>query len=140
MAVIGINYTGGNIYADDSETIIGNDMVYESVSLRTRDGNLIFNSGNFVKDWFDAKKKYMEIMDDEPFLSASSTCNHFQWDGGKYDSAYLHVVDGVCVLKYMDDTKDFLDDDQRDIFENGWEFFVDEGTKPTWEELKEICK
>lgn len=138
MAVIGINYTGGNIYDGDTDNIIDNDMVYESVSLFIK-GNktLIFNSSNFVKDWFDAKKKYVEIMHDEPFLSASSTCNHFQWDGGKFDSAYLHTIDDVPVLKYMDDSK--LIDEQTDVY-NGWEFFVDEGTKPTWEELKEICK
>ena len=78
MAVIGINYSGGNQY-DDDNNIIGNDMVYDSVRLHTSKEDFIFKSGNFVKDWYDANKKYNEVMDDEPHLSASSDCNHFQW-------------------------------------------------------------
>jgi len=57
-------------------------------------------------------------------------------DGAKFDSAYLHVEDKVPVLKYIDRTQEdwFMDD----ICE-GWEFFVVEGTTPTWAELRTIC-
>lgn len=138
MAVIGINYTGGNTY-DDNDNIIGNNMKYKSVYIHTNKKQYKFKSGNFIKDWFDAKKKYMEIMDKEPYLSGSSTCDHFQGDGGKFDSAYLHVIDGEPVLKYVDHSDPDWWRNQCDIFE-GWEFFVPEGTQPTWEELKKMCK
>lgn len=131
MAVIGINYKGGNNY---------NDMKYKSVRLNTKNGNFIFKSGNFVKDWFDAKKKYMDIMDNDPYLSGSSDVNHFQSDGGKFDSAYLHIIDEKPVLKYVDCSDPNWWYTQSDIFEEGWEYFVPEGTQPTWEELKEMCK
>jgi hypothetical protein len=82
----------------------------------------------------------MEIMDEEPYLSASSDVNHFQWDGGKFDSAYLHIVDEKPVLKYVDRTDPNYLYTQMDVYEKGWEFFVPENTQPTWEELKEMCK
>jgi hypothetical protein len=87
----------------------------------------------------------MEIMDEEPYLSASSDVNHFQSDGGKFDSAYLHIIDDKPVLRYCiwaDDSRDKIERliENREIYEKGWEFFVPEGTKPTWEELKEMCK
>ena len=146
MAVIGINYSGYDHDYDDNDERIEIDpsdpsyFKYESVRLHTRKEKFVFNSGNFVKDWYDAKKKYMEIMDEEPYLSASSSVNHFQWDGGKFDSAYLHNVDEKPVLKYVDESNPNYLYTQMDVYEKGWEFFVPEGTKPTWEELKEMCE
>ena len=146
MAVIGINYSGYSHDYDDDDNRIELDpsdpsyFKYESVRLHTQKEKFVFNSGNFVKDWYDAKKKYMEIMDEEPYLSASSDVNHFQWDGGKFDSAYLHIVDEKPVLKYVDRTEPNYLYTQMDVYENGWEFFVPENTQPTWEELKEMCK
>jgi hypothetical protein len=138
MAVIGINYTGGNHY-DDNDVLIENVPKYESVYLHTRKGEFILNSGNFVKDWFDAKKKYIEEFSEKERLSGSSTCDHFIMDGAKFDSAYLHVDGETPILKYVDrdDPKWYIT--QEDIF-NGWEMFVPEGTQPTWEELKDMCK
>lgn len=136
MAVIGINYSGGNTY-DDNDVLIESVPVYESVYLYTNEGEFTFNSGNFVKDWFDAKKKYMvEFSEKEPF-SGSSTCDHFIMDGAKYDSAYLHMVGETPVLKYDDKSDENWF--HSDIID-GWEMFVPEGTQPTWEELKEMCK
>ena len=148
MAVIGINYSGcDHDYDDDGNRIELNPSTfkYESVRLHIRKEDLEFKSGNFVKDWYDAKKKYMEVMDEEPYLSASSDVNHFQGDGGKFDSAYLHIIDDKPVLRYCtwaDDSRDMIEIliENREIYEKGWEFFVPEGTKPTWEELKEMCK
>jgi hypothetical protein len=138
MAVIGINYDGGNQY-DENGNVASNDMKYNSVYLYTNEKEFVFDSGDFIKDWYNAKKKYMEFMDKEPFLSQSSSCNHFQGDGGAFDSAYLHVINEKPVLKYVDTTEPDWVFSQRYVFENGWEFFVKEGEKPTWEELKEYC-
>lgn len=136
MAFISIQYDGGNNYDEESGEVISNDFVYESVTISTKKEKFIFNSGNFVKDWFDAKKKYMdELQDTEHYLSASSDINHIQSDSGnKFDSAYLHVVDDKPILLYTDANKSDY------VWMEGWEFFVPAGTKPTYEELKEMCK
>jgi hypothetical protein len=142
MAVIGINYSGGDHeYDDDMNRIQLVPVSYESVYLHTRDEDFEFKSGDFVKDWFQAKMKYAkELQDKEPYLSGSSTCDHFHMDGAEYDSAYLHIENEKGVLKYVDRTDPNYIFTQRDIYEDGWEMFVDPGTKPTWEELKKRCK
>lgn len=152
MAVIGINYSGCDHDYDDNDErieISPSDpryLKYESVYIHYRGGEKVFDSGNFIKDWFDAKGFYARgLMDMEPHLSGSSTCDHFLMDGANFDSAYLHIVDGKPVLRYctyQDDSRDKMDIliENRDIYENGWEFFVEPGTRPTWEELKEQCK
>lgn len=138
MAVIGINYSGGNRY-DDNGNLIEDEPKYENVYLHTDSGEFLFKSGNFVKDWFDAKKKYVQELSDKEHLSGSSSCDHFIMDGAKFDSAYLHMEGKTPVLKYVDRTDPKWYYTQKRIFD-GWEMFVPEGTTPTWEELKEICK
>jgi len=139
MAVISISYTGGN-EIDEEFNEIEKPINYESVSLSTHEGEYVFSTGNFVKDWFDAKKKMtMNISDEDPFLSHSSSVDHFIMDGAKFDSAYLHIEEETPVLKYLDRTDPKWFESQKDVYD-GSEFFVQEGTKPTWAELKEMCK
>jgi hypothetical protein len=125
MAVYGINYDEGN-----------KDLGYESVDISY--GYLkekkIFNSGNFVKDWFDLVKFIiMELGQAEPHFVGSSSVDHFFMDGADklYDEAYLvdATVDGELksVLSYVYD-------------EDAIRFYVPKGTQPTWNELKEMCK
>jgi len=142
MAVVGINYTGGAHDYDDAGNFIEITPVsYESVYLHTNKGKTLFDSGDFVKDWYNARKKFFqEICDEEPFLSHSSSCDHFIMDGAKYDSAYLHIEDGNGILKYVDRSDPDWHMSQRDIFEEGDEIFVKEGTTPTWDEFKELVK
>jgi len=147
MACIGINYSGTTHDYDvngeriDFDPSDPNYLKYESVYIHYRGGEKVFDSGNFIKDWFDAKNFYaIELMDKEPYLSGSSTCDHFHMDGADFDLAYLHIVDGKPVLKYIDTSDPNYLFTQRDIYEEGWEFFVKVGTQPTWEELKEQCK
>ena len=121
MAVRGIDYNEG-----------GEDLGYKCVdfSLRNDDGRTHkeFNSGDFVKDWYDGLKWFIQS-DLGEHLCNSSSVDHFIMDGGHelYDSAYLKFgEDGTPYLDYVwDDT--------------GLELFVAKGTKPTWEELREIC-
>lgn len=144
MAVIGINYSGGNFeYNEKNERVeIINPKLrlkYKSVYIHYGIKKLdrIFKSGNFVKDWFDAKKYYIdELQEGEEPFSQSSTCEHFFSDGAEFDSAYLHMDDNQPVLRYIDRTDPnwFFSD-----IVDGWEFFVEKGTTPTWEELKELC-
>jgi hypothetical protein len=138
MAVISIDYDGGGNEYDENDNIISQIPIkYKCVELSTgKHGRIKFESGNFIKDWYDAKKKYLESCDDEPFCHSSSV-DHFFMDGANYDSAYLHVIEGTPVLKYLDRSKkDWFIDPVGD----GWEFFVKEGETPTFDELKEMCK
>jgi hypothetical protein len=149
MAVIGINYEGGN-YHDEEDNLVEDEIIYEFVYLHTSEKEMIFNSGNFPKDWYDAKKAFITLQEENPndpnyfHLSGSSTCDHFIMDGAKFDSAYLHVEGETPVLKYCipyehpPSIETMVEN--RSIYEGGWEFFVPEGTKPTWEELKESFK
>lgn len=137
MAVIGIRYDGGNFH-DENDNLIERPILYECVTLRVSGENYEFNSGDFIKDWALAKKKFTEF-EDEGYFSHSSSVDHFIMDGAEYDSAYLHVENGIPILKYLDRSeKDWLWT-QRDVYENGWEYFVPKGKKLTWEELKEYC-
>jgi len=118
MAFFSIKYTG------EHQT-----LKYESLELSSsiNEEKRLFNSGDVIKDWFDMMKHLILNMNDEPYLTHSSTVDHFFMDGGDElaDSAYL--FDGE--LKYPKDIFDVVIDD-------GIEILVPKNTKPTWEELK----
>jgi len=110
---------------------------YNSVKLSLNEKDISFNTGNFVKDWYDCKKT-MIFTDDIEYTTMSSSVDHFIMDGAPYDSAYLHMENDKGVLKYIDRTDENWYITQENIF-NGIEFFVKENTQPTWDELKETC-
>lgn len=103
-------------------------LEYKGVKLVSRkDKEYLFNSGNFVKDWYDAKKQFVDMASDELYLTHSSSVDHFIMDGGN------DIVDSAWLV-WDDDG-----DNARLVYEytdKGWEIFVPKGTKPTWEELK----
>ena len=138
MAVIGINYKGGKNY-DDGGNLIGDPPTDVSIYVHSGDQDYEFNSGNFIKDWYDMNKKIIheEIKSDNGYWSHSSTVDHFIMDGAPYDSAYLHIIDDIGVLKYYDRTDPnwWMDNETG----KGIEFFVPENTTPTWDELREMC-
>ena len=125
MAVYGINYVEGN-----------KDLEYKSVRIHYgKDEEKIFDSGNFIKDWFDLMKFIItELQDSESHFVGSSDVDHFFMDGADelYDSAYLvfNVQEKKHILYYGR---------VREVQE-GIEFHVPKGTQPTWEELKLMCK
>jgi len=119
MSVIGINYDG------DKKKI---SYLSVDISYGHPREEKVFATGNFVKDWFDMRKfMIQELTDTEFHFSLSSSVDHFIFDGAPFNSAWLKIVDDKPVLIY-------------DYEEDHMEFFVPEGTKPTWEELKEMCK
>lgn len=136
MAFISINYDEGN----------KENLGYEAVEISYGNNEKkIFNSGDFVKDWFDMRKlMILDLSKTEPYFTHSSSVDHFIMDGAPYDSAYLHFTENSAILKYINRKKENLDIDEMiansEIYENGIEFFVEEGTTPTWEELKERFK
>lgn len=120
MAVISIDYNDGN----------KKDLGYKSidVSYNNLKSKKVFNSGNFVKDWYDCIKFCItKIQNTEPIMHSSSV-NHFFMDGANYDSAYLVVTKENVSLSY----------DSSKHGEN-IELFVEENTTPTWDELRKIC-
>jgi hypothetical protein len=140
MAVLGINYTGCNHNYDDKDERIDETnpdlrLRYKSIYLYFSGGKKIFRSGNFIKDWYKAMKFCITQLNNE-ILSQSSSVDHFIMDGAKVDSAYLHFENNTPLLKYIDRTEDkwYLTE-----IPDGIEFFVEEGTTPTWEELKIVC-
>ncbi len=98
-----------------------------------------FNSGNFIKDWFECLK-FIANQDNNEHTICSSTVDHFITDGDKYESAYLHTnrtEDGE--LLYIDETDPNWIHTQ-DWITKGIEIFVPTNTKPTWEQFKQIIK
>ena len=121
MAVIGISYNDGN----------KKNLGYESVDISygsSLNKKKVFNSGDFVKDWYDCNAFIIhELIDTEYHFSNSSSVDHFIMDGAPYKSAYLKTPDGgtTWILDYEYDAQN-----------QGVEFFVNENEQPTWEELK----
>ncbi len=116
MSVIAINYDERN----------KRDLGYESVRILSGKEVNFFNTGNFVKDWYDCIKYYITVLSETDLhLSHSSSVDHFIMDGAPYDSAYLITDNDKWELSY--DAKDC---------DKGIEFFVPKNTRPTWNELK----
>lgn len=148
MAFISISYDEGSNKPD---------LGYKSVNVCYGDNKKkIFDSGDFVKDWYYMRKFLItEISNIESYFSYSSSVDHFIMDSAKFDSAYLIVNDDITELKYpsnipvIKNTKNNTKEEQQkflqylvednDIDENGIEFFVPENTKPTWAELRKMC-
>lgn len=132
MAIVSIKYNECGKYEN---------LGYESVVLSYGDNKKeFFNSGDFVKDWFNFTRfVVVEEIPNKEFVCYSSSVDHFIMDGAKVDSAYLHFEGDVPILKYIDksDEKWFMN--QQDIYEKCIEIFVDEGTTPTWNELRVRC-
>ncbi len=134
MAVIGVTYDEVNPNNSYESVYVFHDVHGKSIQK-------IFDSGDFVKDWFNAIKFFVtEIANTFQPLIHSSSVDHFIHDTNKYDSAYLHIENEIPILKYVDRSDEHWFISQKDIFEAHIELFVNENTKPTWEELKESCK
>lgn len=116
MSFTTINYNEGskNINYKSVEVYYGEDLKEK----------IFFNSGNFVKDWYDRVKFVVMQINDEEFHTCSSSIDHFIMDGAPYDRAWLNGVELVYEGYSIRDSI---------------QFFVPEGTKPTWQELREMC-
>ena len=95
-----------------------------------------FDSGSFVKDWYDSRKFLIKEIPGDEFHCNSSDVDQFFRDGALFDSAYLKIINSrKFELKYVDRSNQnwFMNPDLKGI-----EFFVQENTKPTWSELRKI--
>lgn len=107
-----------------------NQDLYVSVdiSLMRDKQKKTFNSGDFVKDWYDCTKYIITELSElnEPLMNSSSV-DHFIMDGDKYESSYL---------LFDENGEPYL---SKEYQNKGIELFVKSGTNPTWNELREIC-
>ena len=122
MAVVGIRYNESSKKKDIMKEYAGVTIMYGMKVTK----NKLFNSGDFVKDWYDCNKFIITKLQDTEFHFAnSSSVDHFIMDGAPFRSAYLKMEpEPHLVYKYEGD---------------GIEFFVKKCTKPTWEELRKLC-
>ena len=126
MAVYRINYDEGN----------KQDLGYKSVCIfyGKLDKERVFDSGNFVKDWFDLVKFIInELSETESHFVGSSSVDHFFMDGADelYDEVYLVEINVDGKTKH----------DLTNVYNSdAIKFHVPKGTQPTWEELKKMCK
>ena len=90
----------------------------------------IFDSGDFVKDWYNLIKFIVLNLEEYPIVGSSSV-DHFFMDGANdlYDVAYL-------VPDENDETKLVYERKGEDFIE----LYVPKGMQPTWEELKILCQ
>jgi len=115
MSLVSINYNDGTPEYYSVELLYVDD---------NKDCEKLFNSRNFVKDWFSAMKFYAQLNDG---LAYSSSVGHFISDCGLYDSAWLKFNNKLWELEYE--------------YQSGClEFFVPKGEKLTWNKLKSLCE
>lgn len=121
MAVIGINYKEFEPSA------------YESVRIRYGNGldkEEVFDSGDFIKDWYNCNRFIFEnnLDETETHFSNSSSVDNFIIDGAPYESLYLYEENGTLKLLPFESHRP------------GVEYFVKSGETPTWEQLKTYCE
>lgn len=97
----------------------------------------IYNSGNFVVDWFNVITDYI-VNNKYSYITVSSSLDHFIMDDAPFHSAYLYKMNNKWELIYIDEIEDLLEQDI--IIRKGIEFFVPENNRMSWEELKTYCR
>ena len=149
MAVIGIEYEA---IRDKKKRTVIYKAVTLSVRSKKKNGaslNKKFNTGDFIKDWYDALAYRQNECEHDPMLIGSSAVDHFFMDGAEYQSAYLHFVEELyvdekgkaqkkhnLVLKYAEDANN---SDAQGVID-GIEFFIPKGARWTWEQYKDYVK
>lgn len=120
-------------YVDYDE---GDATTYRGVGIYvSSDRSILFNSGDFPKDWWDALRKVYDLMDETGQLAASSSSvDHFLMDGADelYDLANLIQEDGKLKLVYRDD---FSEMEWWNL--TGATVYVNTGERLSFDEFKE---
>jgi hypothetical protein len=135
MAFISIHYNEGK-----------KRVKYESVYLlykKKRETRKVFDTGDFVKDWFNCIKFCItDVIKTDSLILMSSTVDTFIMNGAPYSSAYLMFnKKKEPYLEYLPVPKSVKEQLLRKkVLEEGIELFIEKDKKYTWEQLKERCK
>lgn len=116
MGMIAVNY-------DEFEK----NQNYQGVEIYLDEERKLFNTGDFVKDWYDCINYINNHLSNDRFVFSSSVTD-FLDDGAPYKMAYLRSYDKgkTFNLKYRWNERN-----------QGQIFFVPENEKPTWDEFIE---
>ena len=110
MAVISVNYNEGS------------DLKYLETSIYLNGESIDYDSGDFVKDWYDLMKFILcGGLEEEYHIVFSSSVDHFISDTGLYDTLYLRSLD-------IKNTEWELTDEYDEL---GFQFFVPKGKRYT---------
>ena len=117
MAVLSVNYNEGG------------DLKYIEASIYHNGESIDYNSGDFVKDWYDLMKFILcGGLENYYHIVFSSSVHHFVDDTGLYDTLYLRPIDPKSTKWEFTDQYD----------ENAFQFFVPKGKRYTWEQYKQL--
>lgn len=99
MAVIGINYEASNGKKRKITKYKSVRLHYRSKKKNGEGLNKEFDSGDFIKDWYQAKAFYLKECGHDQMFSHSSSVDHFFMDGAVYTSAYLLRKKNCMLIK-----------------------------------------
>ena len=117
MAVISVNYNEGG------------DLKYLETSIYHNGESIDYDSGDFVKDWYDALKFILcGGLYEEYHIAFSPSVLNFISDTGLYDTLYLRSIDSEGNSWELIDTYDEL----------AFQFFVPKGKRYTWKQFKQL--
>ncbi len=116
--VISIEYEDGNPQVGEQSVSIFGSLT----------GDKVFDTGDFVKDWYNAMEFALKNLKKLESLSFSSSVYHFVSDGALYEEKYLSVTGEKPEL--IDTQKK-----EGDIL-----MFIPKGRSMTWKELKTYSK
>ena len=120
MAVINIDY---DFDKNDKIIYYSTDISY-GFSLKEKK---VFDSGNFIVDWYNCMKFIVLELHQEECVLFSSSVDHFIMDDAPYDIAYLINKNDKYFLEYKNTGE-------------GLKFFVNKNEKSTWDEFKKYCE
>jgi len=93
-----------------------------------------FDSGDFVRDWYYAIKFKLSLDKLDFDFEVSDTINNFIVDGAPFDIVWLRRYHAYKVtVPYLTDYSGNSEWPKNSMF------FVEKGTTPSWEELREMC-
>lgn len=105
-------------------------IIYESVEVSYGDDLelvKVFDSGNFVKDWYSRTKFVITEIQTSEYHFCSSVVDHFIMDGAPYDTLWLAINGKDISLQ--------------PTYQNlSVRFFVEKGERPSWEDFRKMCE
>lgn len=140
MYTIGVKFLSGVQRLDTVRTKPNEGVVtYESIYISSDDPNIekkVFDSGDFVLDWYNATN-YLVLHPEIEELNVHSTVVSFLKNSQEYKQMVLVLNDETSEL-YL---REVLEEDDDDTLYESMSYFVGAGwTRNSWEDLKFYCE